>query len=251
MIKITVIGSGNVAHHLIKAFDSNSGIELVQVYARKPESLQGIIAQDKIISDFKALQQADVFIISVSDDAILEVSSKLPFSGRLVVHTSGTKPLNILSHHNRMGVFYPLQTFSKSKEVDFKNIPICLEAQNHQDLELLKSIANSISDKVFEIDSEKRKSLHVSAVFVSNFVNHLYTIADEICTDNQIPFEVLKPLIQEVAQKINYLSPKEAQTGPAKRGDMQTINAHLDFLESQPEKQAIYKLLTQAIQNQK
>src|SRR5690606_37403117 len=122
---------------------------------------------------------------------------------------------------NRKGVFYPLQTFSKSKEVNFKEIPICLEAANHQDLEWLKKVANVISDKVFEIDSEKRKTLHVSAVFVSNFVNHLYGIGEELCKENDIPFDILKPLIAEVADKINYLSPEQAQTGPAKRGDLQ------------------------------
>src|SRR5690606_8304058 len=129
-------------------------------------------------------------------------------------------------------------------------IPICLEAENPKDLELLHKVANLISDKVFDIDSEKRKALHVAAVFVSNFVNHLYRIGEEICTENAIPFEVLKPLIAEVADKINYLNPKDAQTGPAQRGDKQTINAHLEFLKDYPKQQEIYRLLTQAILNQ-
>ncbi len=250
MIKISLIGSGNVAHHLIQAFESNSKIELVQVFARRKESVQVDTSEEKIISDYKQLKQADLYIISVSDDAIFEVSEQFPFSDRLVVHTSGTKPMAILSGNNRKGVFYPLQTFSKSKAVNSKEIPICLESENPEDLELLHKVANLISDKVFEIDSEKRKALHVAAVFVSNFVNHLYRIGEEICQENTIPFEVLKPLIAEVADKINYLNPKEAQTGPAQRGDRQTINAHLEFLKDHPKQQEIYQLLTQAIRNQ-
>jgi len=247
MIKISLIGSGNVAHHLIHAFESSSEIELVQVFARRKKSVQIDISEEKIISDYKQLKQADLYIISVSDDAIVEVSNNLPFSDQLVVHTSGTKPMNILSDNNRKGVFYPLQTFSKSKVVDFKEIPICMETENPEDLKLLHKVANLISDKVFEIDSEKRKALHVAAVFVSNFVNHLYRIGEEICQENAIPFEVLKPLIVEVADKINYLNPKDAQTGPAQRGDRQTINVHLEFLKDNPNQQEIYQLLTQAI----
>src|SRR5690554_3736694 len=114
MIKISLIGSGNVAHHLIQAFESNSEIELVQIFARRKESVQNNIPKEKIISDYSRLKPADLYIISVSDDAIAEISEQLPFSDRLVVHTSGTKPMDILSGSNRKGVFYPLQTFSKS-----------------------------------------------------------------------------------------------------------------------------------------
>lgn len=251
MIKISIIGSGNVAHHLIQAFESSDKIELVQVFARKKESIQCSIPKEKITSDYNELKKANLYIISVSDDAIFEVSEKLPFSDSLVVHTSGTKPMDILSDKNRKGVFYPLQTFSKNKKVNFKEIPICLETESPKDLELLKKAANLISNKVVEIDSDKRKTLHVSAVFVSNFVNYLYGIGEEICTENDIPFEILKPLIVEVADKINYLSPKEAQTGPAKRGDVQTINSHLEFLKKDKEKRDIYDLLSKAIMKNK
>lgn len=249
MIKISIIGSGNVAHHLIQAFEQSGEVELVQVFARNRQSVAGMVADTKIISEYQLLEQADLYLISVSDDAIAEVSEQLPFSGRFVAHTSGTKPLNILSDKNRKAVFYPLQTFSKSKQVDFSQIPICLESQNPQDLEVLNEVAGKISRNVYEIDSEKRKSLHVSAVFVSNFVNHLYRMGEEICQKNDISFDILKPLIIEVADKINYLSPKDAQTGPAKRGDQKTIQSHLDYLQDDPEKYEIYKLLTQAIRS--
>jgi len=248
MTKVSIIGSGNLAQHLIQAFQLNSQIELVQVFARNKKSVAHLLDSDAITSDYSQLQVADVYIIAVSDDAIAEVSSQLPFENQLVVHTSGTVDLDTLHDKNRKGVFYPLQTFSKNKVVDFKTIPICLEAENKTDLQLLKKIAHSISDSVYEISSEQRKALHVGAVFVNNFVNYLYQIGNEICEDNQIPFDILKPLIQETANKIVTLSPKEAQTGPAKRNDLKTIAAHEQFLTD--ENQAtIYKLLTQSIQN--
>ncbi len=248
MTKVSIIGSGNVAQHLIQAFQLNSQIELVQVFARNKKSVAHLLDSDAITSDYSQLQVADVYIIAVSDDAIAKVSSQLPFENQLVVHTSGTVDLDTLDEKNRKGVFYPLQTFSKNKAVDFKTIPLCLEAENETDLKLLQKVADCISESLYEINSQQRKALHVAAVFVNNFVNHLYQIGNEICEDNQIPFDILKPLIQETANKIVTLSPKEAQTGPAKRNDLKTIRAHEQFLTD--ENQAtIYKILTQSIQN--
>jgi len=248
MIKIVIIGSGNVAHHLIQAFAKSKKVEVIQVFARQKESVSPLFDSNKIISTYTDLAEADLYIIAVSDDAIASVSLKLQFKNRLVVHTSGTVSMNSLDSNNRKGIFYPLQTFSKNKAVNFRTIPICLESENETDLELLKNVAESISNSVFEINSQQRKALHVSAVFVNNFVNHLYQIGNEICIENNVPFEILKPLILETANKVLSLSPKEAQTGPAKRNDSKTIAAHLDFLSN--ENQAtIYKILTQSIQN--
>lgn len=248
MIKVVILGSGNVAQHLIKVFLQTEEVSLVQVFARQPNQLTHLLPTAKIVSDYQKIIEADVYIISVSDNAIAEVSFQLPFENRLVVHTSGSSDLSVLNNKNRKGVFYPLQTFTKGKKVDFTPIPICLEAENEQDYQLLEQLGNSISKKVFNINSEQRKSLHVAAVFVCNFVNHLYQIGNKICEANQIPFEVLHPLIQETAQKILELTPKEAQTGPALRNDTQTIEKHLDFLSNENYK-TIYQLLTQSIQN--
>lgn len=248
MTKVSIIGSGNVALHLIHAFQSNSKIELVQMFARNKKSLTHLLDSNSVTSDYTQLQAADVYIIAVSDDAIAEVSSQLPFENQLVVHTSGTVPLTTLESKNRRGVFYPLQTFSKDKAVNFKTIPICLEAENEKDLQTLNQIASTISDAVYQINSEQRKALHVAAVFVNNFVNHLYQMGNEICDNNNVPFEILKPLIQETANKIVSLSPKEAQTGPAKRNDLTTIEAHQQFLTDE-NLSTIYTLLTQSIQN--
>jgi predicted short-subunit dehydrogenase-like oxidoreductase (DUF2520 family) len=248
MIKVSIIGSGNVAQHLIQAFQLNSQIELVQVVARDIKKVAHLLDSNRITSDYTQLQEADLYIIAVSDDAIAEVSSALPFKNRLVAHTSGTVALDSLNSNNRRAVFYPLQTFSKDKPIDFKSVPICLEAENENDLQILKQLAHSISNAVYEISSEQRKALHVAAVFVNNFVNYLYQMGNEICDANAIPFEILKPLIQETANKIATLSPKNAQTGPAKRNDLKTIAAHEEFLKDENQA-AIYKLLTQSLQN--
>ena len=248
MIKVSIIGSGNLAQHLIQAFQSNPSIELVQVVARNPITVAHLLDSNRIISDYTQLQEADLYIIAVSDDAIAEVSAALPFENRLVAHTSGTVSIDSLNPKNHRAVFYPLQSFSKDKAVNFKTIPLCLETENEKDAPNLNLIANAISDAVYDINSEQRKALHVAAVFVNNFVNHLYQIGNEICDANAIPFSILKPLIQETANKIATLSPKAAQTGPAKRNDISTIAAHQQFLTDENQA-AIYNLLTQSIQD--
>ena len=252
MVKVVIIGSGNVAQHLIVAFQNaqNSGteIELVQVYSRQTASVSHLLGLENITNNLDDLAEADVYIIAISDDAITTLSSQLPFKNRLVVHTSGSVALDALNDQNRKGVFYPLQSFTKNKPVDFKTIPICLESENATDYKLLDQVAKAISDKVFAISSEQRKALHVAAVFVNNFTNHLYQIGQEICQENKVPFEILKPLIAETANKIMVLSPQEAQTGPAKRNDTVTIEAHEAFIANENHLN-IYKTLTQSIQH--
>lgn len=245
MIKVILLGSGNVATHLFQAFSKATEVEVVQVFSRTlsedfPKSIQ--------TSDFTKISDADMYIICVSDDAIASVSNQLEFENRLVVHTSGSTDFNLLDKKNRRGVFYPLQTFSKNKSVSFTEIPICLESEHVSDYLLLEKVAQSISNSVYKIDGNQRKALHVSAVFVCNFTNHLYQIGNEICNQNNIPFPILQPLIEETASKIKTLSPKEAQTGPALRKDSKTIAKHIDFLSDENQVE-IYKLLTKSIQN--
>ncbi|WP_396150166.1 Rossmann-like and DUF2520 domain-containing protein [Flavobacterium sp.] len=246
MISIVLIGSGNVAQHLITAFLQSNEIELVQVFSRQKGSVSHLLSSDKIVSEYDEIKVADIYIIAVSDNAIADVSAKLAFENRLVVHTSGSMPMEILNNKNRRGVFYPLQTFTKNKAVNFKEIPICLEAEKENDFKIIKIVAETISTVVQSISSEQRKALHVAAVFVCNFVNHLYKIGNAICEENQLSFDLLKPLIQETAQKIIQLTPENAQTGPAKRNDTATINSHLNFLTYENQK-AIYKLITKSI----
>ena len=248
MIRVSIIGSGNVAQHLIVAFSKTTDIELVQVFARKDAAVAHLTSPDKIYTNFNDIIAADLFIIAITDDAITEVSAAIPFSNQLVVHTSGSVSMEAIDNKNRQGVFYPLQTFSKSKEVDFKTIPICIETKNEKDFQILEKVAKSISNTVYKINSEQRKALHIAAVFVCNFVNHLYQIGNDICIENDMPFDILKPLIQETANKILTLPPNQAQTGPAKRKDTQTLNAHLCFLSDENQKE-IYKMLTKSIIN--
>ena len=248
MIKITIIGSGNVAQHLIDAFAKNEAIDIIQVFSRTQKQIISTVDSSKITNDWNSLVEADLYIIAVSDDAIADVSSQLPFENRLVVHTSGSAPLTSLDNKNRKGVFYPLQTFTKAKAVDFKTIPLCLETESENDYKTLNEVALSISNNVYSIDSQQRKALHVAAVFVNNFTNHLYQIGNDICQENNVPFDILKPLILETSEKIITLSPKDAQTGPAKRDDISTIEAHESFL-SDKNQSHIYKILTQSIQN--
>ncbi|WP_306350926.1 Rossmann-like and DUF2520 domain-containing protein [Flavobacterium sp. '19STA2R22 D10 B1'] len=247
MIQVTIIGSGNVAQHLISAFSKSTVVEIAQVYSRHKTILHPVIPIDKIVNDFSLLRKVDLYIIAVTDDAIEQVAHQLPFENELIVHTSGSVAMEALGTKNRIGVFYPLQTFTKDKAVNFKDIPMCLESGDEKDYPILEKIAQSISDHVFNINSEQRKAIHVAAVFVNNFVNNLYQIGNEICLENNVPFDILKPLITETASKIMTLDPVAAQTGPAKRNDQKTIDKHLDFLQNKLHKD-LYKQLTQSIQ---
>ena len=247
MLKVVIIGSGNVAQHLIKAFLNSGKAKLMQAFARHPEKLSAILPLERIATSYDAIAEADVYIIAVSDDAIETVSAQLPFSNRFVVHTSGSVGINQPDDKNHRGVFYPLQTFSKNKEVDFSRIPICLESERESDYKILEELALAISPLTYSISSQQRQALHVAAVFVKNFTNHLYALGSDICNENNIPFDILKPLIQETSEKINMLTPAEAQTGPARRNDQKTIQRHLNFITDANQKE-LYTLLTQSIQ---
>lgn len=245
MIRVVILGAGNIAQHLYTVFEAAAEITVTQVYNRSEKALN-YFQNIPTTTSLKALQDADMYVIAVADDAIAGISNKLPFTDRLVVHTSGSASMHVLHKKNRRGVFYPLQTFTKGTTVDFSTIPICLEAREKTDFALLQNIATAIGSPSYKISSEQRRALHVSAVFVNNFSNHLYRIAHEICEANNVPFEILHPLIQETANKINTLTPYMAQTGPAKRGDEETINDHLAKLDKDIHKE-IYTLLTQSI----
>ncbi|MCD8454641.1 DUF2520 domain-containing protein [Tenacibaculum finnmarkense genomovar ulcerans] len=246
MIRIVIIGGGNVALHLASAFCKTKEISLVQMCARNIQQISHLKKQVAITDNLNLLAAADLYIIAVSDDAISGVSSKINKQNSLVVHTSGSVSLHSLQNNGRKGVFYLLQSFSKDKEINFDEIPFCLEAQNNDDFKLLESVAKSIGKKIYPISSKQRKTLHVAAVFVNNFTNHLYKIGDDICKEHRVPFEILHPLIEETAKKIQELSPTEAQTGPAKRNDKKTIQNHLELLDK--EQQDIYQLITKSIQ---
>ena len=248
MIKVVILGSGNVGTHLFKAFKKNIGFEIIQWYSRDLNDINSYSNSVKVTDKIDELDFADIYILAVNDDSIYDLSTQLSFTNRLVCHTSGSKSIYELNKKNRTAVFYPLQTFSKGTEIDFSKIPLCIESSNSEDMLILKKITKSLGCKYYEVDSKQREKLHLAAVFVNNFTNHMYTIAKDITDKSNIDFNILKPLITETVNKIYTLDPKKAQTGPAIRGDIKTINKHIKDLESKDHK-LLYKLLSSLINN--
>lgn len=242
MIRVTLIGTGNVASHLNNVFERSDEVSVNQMLSSRGNLSSKI---DRQVNDN---QESDIYIIAVADDAIAAVSHSLSNSSKIIAHTSGSVSMSALPKGTRRGVFYPLQTFSKERKVDFQDIPICIEVEKKEDLKLLEKLAVTISGSVHKVNSEQRKSLHLAAVFVNNFTNHLYHIGNKICELNELSFDVLKPLIAETANKISSLPPIDAQTGPAKRADHKTITNQIDQLKNQNHKE-IYKVLTASILN--
>ncbi|MFD1162526.1 Rossmann-like and DUF2520 domain-containing protein [Hwangdonia seohaensis] len=248
MISVVILGAGNVATHLFKAFEKAENIVVNQWYNRSLKTIKPYKNKIEIIDDLALLNDADVYIIAVSDDAIAELSEQLPFENKLVVHTSGGVGVYDIDKKHKRGVFYPLQTFSKDAEMDFKSVPICIETIDKKDYHILKALAISIGSPTKKVNSDQRRVLHLAAVFVNNFTNQLYRIGHEITESEGAEFDLLKPLILETAKKVQELSPYMAQTGPAKRHDKKTIKKHLKILKNEQHKD-IYKLLTKSIQN--
>lgn len=246
MISVVLLGAGNVATHLYKAFTNSETVSVKQWYNRTRASLSSYANEVAITDSLVDLKEADIYIMAVSDDSIAQLSADLPFTNRLIVHTSGSVAMHDLDKKNQIGVFYPLQTFSKAADIDFTEVPICIEVYEKQNLQLLKDLAIAVGCKPHKITTEQRQTLHLAAVFVNNFTNQLYRIGHEICETKNIEFEILQPLISETARKIQDMSPYMAQTGPAKRNDKKTIKRQLKLMETE-EHQSIYKLLTSSI----
>jgi len=247
MTNIIFLGFGNVGYHLCNALYKHKHITVIQIYNRNKIVLDPELNHIPVTTKLSELKNADIYFIALPDDAIKSFSKDLPFQNKLVVHTSGSVEMNELSAINRKGVFYPLQTFSKKRTVNFKEVPICIEAESSSDLRKLKEIGEILSEKIIEIDSNKRAQLHLAAVYANNFVNYMYTISSAILAENNLSFDLLKPLISETARKIETLSAKEVQTGPARRNDQKTIEKHLHLLKDSRYKE-LYEQITIAIQ---
>jgi predicted short-subunit dehydrogenase-like oxidoreductase (DUF2520 family) len=254
-LKISFIGSGNVAWHLSQAFEKTNHHSVVEVFSRSLTNAKKLTAklynaQPTNSLDF-SLSKAEVFFICVSDDAIEQVSQEIRLPNDcLILHTSGTKPMQILENitNAKIGVFYPLQTFSKAKSVNFQNIPICLELKDKTMEKTVEKLAFTICESVAFVDSNDRKILHLAAVFACNFTNHLFTIAKTILEKEQLEFKILQPLIEETIQKAFLNGPEKSQTGPAIRNDSKTIESHMKMLDSQPQLRNLYKDLSENIQ---
>lgn len=244
MTKLVILGAGNVATHLFDTFFKAKNLLVVQVYNRSEKGLEPFAKKTQTTTSLQELMEADVYLICVKDDAVKDLAAKIPYKNKIIAHTSGSVP--ILNTSEKNGVFYPLQTFSKEVDVDFLEIPLCLEASDEYTYKVLQHVAETISEKSYSISSEQRKSLHLAAVFVCNFTNYLYRIGENICQENQVPFEILHSLMTETTRKAILNSPRDIQTGPAKRNDQETMNFHLSQLEN-PDYKEIYTLLSRSI----
>ncbi len=244
-----MIGAGNLATQLSFAL-KEKGFSIVQVYSRTKESATALAEKTDtaFTTSIKDIHRnADIYIFAVKDSAINELLLEMPQVSGLLLHTAGSVSVDVFeSFSSRYGVFYPLQTFSKNRKVKFDEIPVFIEANNREDENLLLSHANKLSKEVYILSSEKRKYLHLSAVFACNFTNHMYALASDILEKEGIPRKVLLPLIDETAQKVHELEPLEAQTGPAVRYDQEVMQKHLQLITDEATKE-IYQLISKDI----
>ena len=242
MLKVSVLGSGNLGTHMVNLLNDASQVKLVQWYSRSKIHDQEI----EVTNDIKMLKNAEIYILCVNDDSISDLSNQLIFNNKLVVHTSGSTTYESINRKNRRGVFYPLQSFSKTRKLNYSKIPICIEAENDLDLNILIDLCNKIGCGFHKINFEQRKNLHLAAVITNNFTNYLFSLSKEILSDQNLNFDILKPLINETVNKIHKLDPYESQTGPARRNDQNIIDMHIKMLKD-PEHQNLYKLISQMI----
>ncbi|HOX81628.1 MAG TPA: DUF2520 domain-containing protein [Chryseolinea sp.] len=250
---VSFIGSGNLAWHLAPALD-NTDFAVREVYSRNPAHAAALVgrlyeAEVKATLDFST-SNSHIFIIATSDEAIEEIAQEIILpENAILIHTSGSQPLSLLGYAAtpNIGVFYPLQTFSKSKKTDFKEVPVFIESENSETEKVLQLMAKAISKNFFKITSQERKVLHVSAVFASNFTNHMLLIAQELMKENNLSFDWLKPLIAEMINKSLTIGPENAQTGPARRGDFEILDKHLEFLSGDESTAELYKIISQDI----
>ena len=236
-----------MAYHLHRALRAASGVQLVQMVARRSDAFsefepgvpRGILGG--------AISEADVYLIAVADSAIESAAEHLQDKQGLVVHTSGARGLEALRGVSRPGVFYPLQTFSRGRDLDFGEIPLCLETGRPEDLQLLRTLGGSLSSRVLELGLAARRQLHLAAVFTNNFSNHMVCLGESICREQGLPEDLLHPLLRETFSKLETLSAFQAQTGPARRGDGVTRDAHLSLLRD-PLRRELYQLISESIQ---
>ena len=248
--KVVILGAGNLATQLAIALN-DAGVNILQIYSRTMQSAS--ILANKVsstpLTEIKNLAvNADLYIFALSDKALQPVLDQLSIPTGNVVHTAGSIPMNVFDNYTECyGVFYPLQTFSKNRKVDFANIPICIESNNLGLQEDLMELAKRISNNIHLIDSEQRKQLHLSAVFTCNFANHMYSIGQKLLAEKNVDFDLLKPLIKETAEKVQELDPVSAQTGPAIRFDKEIMAKHENELKDLPDFQKIYRFVSESI----
>ncbi len=249
---IVIIGAGNVAWHLGTALKAKK-LKILQVLGRTNETareLAGLLKAEYTLNFERININADLYIIAASDDAIGEIIKKLSLDKQLVVHTAGSIPMSVFKERfTNYGVLYPLQTFTKNRKICIDEVPVCIEANEQENLDKLVQLAKIITRRVFIMDSEKRAKLHLAAVFACNFTNHMYAVAERILEKETIDFSILHPLIIETALKAAVMKPSEAQTGPAVRKNRLLMDKQMKMLEKDPALRAIYQILSENIGN--
>lgn len=247
---IVMLGAGNVATHLSMSLQQN-GFTIVQVYSQTVDSAKQLSNQLKAGFTCKyeeIYKGADIYIYALKDSALESIIFEINQPDAIHVHTAGSVSIDVFkAKAKKYGVIYPLQTFSKTKKLNFKEVPLFIEGNNTETTGFLLDIANQLSDHCYTLDSDQRKKIHLSAVFACNFTNLMYSMAAELIEEANLPFDILKPLIAETADKIKYLSPEKAQTGPAVRYDINIISEHIKMLQDQPELLKVYKDLSDLI----
>ena len=252
MMKVTLIGAGNLATQLGKSL-KKAGVIISQVYSRTEDSARtlGELLEAEWLTDIKALRdEADIYIFSVKDSVLCELISEVCKSrgDKLFLHTAGSMPMSCFEGKAlHYGVFYPMQTFSKTKDVDFERIPVFIEGNSIETEDVIRSLANKLTQRVIRLSSADRKYLHLAAVWACNFTNYCYTVASDILSEHDIPFDVMLPLINETTEKIQKISPKEAQTGPAVREDRNVMSKQLELMNGKEDLQELYKMLSKGI----
>ncbi|MEM7548819.1 MAG: DUF2520 domain-containing protein [Bacteroidota bacterium] len=248
---IAVIGTGNVAYHLIRHFQYvDPGVK--KVFGKTLQSFEklgGLKGFEKSLNLSEiGPNEFDLILLAVSDDAIIEIAKNLPDLGETILaHTSGATSIDVISAVSKnTGVFYPLQTFSLGTIVDFQKVPICIEASNKKTEEKLRSFSSSLGCKSEKVNSDQRKRIHLAAVFANNFTNHLLGVSKEILSESRMELKILEPLVNETLKKAFEQSPEHSQTGPAKRGDQKTMEAHLEMIKDNHIK-TLYQILSKGI----
>lgn len=246
---VAVIGVGRVAEHLVTAL-YEKGIEIVGIYGRDKLEAKALAAKVKspIIEDVSTRINADLILLAITDDAIAEVANMLHANKRsMVAHTSGAVPMTDMPEKLRRAVFYPLQSFSKDKKIIWENVPFCIEAENDEDINALGDLAERLSKRVYVLSSDQRKTLHLAAVFANNFANLMFEFSEELLAKADIDHSIMHPLILETANKVLMQSASQSQTGPASRGDVETIKTHQSLLGEDSNYRKVYDLLTSEI----
>ena len=248
-MKVVVIGSGNVAESLARAIAEADGLELVQLFARNEERGRKVAELAHTVWSGSELAEADLYLISVSDNAVADVAKSLQLpEGAVVAHTAGCCTLDTLAPHTHRAVFYPFQTFTAGRKVDFKRGFIFLEGATDYALMVVEKVAHALTKNVLPADTARRAVIHLSGVFACNFANAMYANAAEILAKAGLPFDIVAPVIEETAKKaVEVLNPAKTQTGPARRGDTQTLDRHRAMLGDKSRTREIYDKISEDI----